>query len=187
MSRRHVITQRIHSSCKFLYCKPTWKLLTIQAKFEYAGSKLCFQVNDFTTSIICWHGEALSPSDSFTKWRIRVTHVVITTPLSRNSTQKICPRLEVSIVQHSSNGFLLGLWNLEGRAKKKLSPDVQLEETKIVQILCAPSTTRKNETGNKYKVWRCTILFEAMTVCGSQLVRHFSGSAQVWWWCFTEE
>ena len=80
---------------------------------------------------------------------------MISTPLSRNSTQKICPRLEVSIVQHSSNGFLLGLWNLGGRAKeKKLSPDVQLEETKIVQILYAPSTTRKNETGKQIQSWK---------------------------------
>ena len=60
------------------------------------------------------------------------------------------PRLEVSVVQHSSTGFLLGLWNLEGREKKKnLSPDVQLEETRIVQLLYAPSTTTKNETGKK--------------------------------------
>lgn len=32
--------------------------------------------------------------------------------------KKYDPRLEVSVVQHSSKGFLLGLWNLEGRNKE---------------------------------------------------------------------
>jgi hypothetical protein len=80
-----------------------------------------------------------------------------------------------------------GIWKEERRKKKrkkekkkKLSPDVQLEKTRIVQLLYTPSTTTKNEQEEKiYKVRRCTILFEAMTVCGSQLVRHFPGSAQV--------